>query len=311
MIRINPVYKKELKINVRTIKTAFIIFGYNIILAAIGLFLFYADFETNRQYGAIVDFKNMIDIYSVLAVIEFGLVLSIVPAMTANVISGEREKQTLEILLTTKLKPIQIIMGKLSSSISLIILVVFSSIPVLSIVFSVGGITFMDLLELMGLILVTAIFVGSIGVFFSTLFKKTTISTVFTYGTVILLVFGTAILLGMIHVFVSMRLESDFYRYGGTYPEADLGNLVYILLINPAITLVSLFTKQFGSDAYLGDIMNNFGKSSENLLNNWYIYSIAIQLVISVVLIGVSARLLDPLKRKEKVEHKKSKIKKR
>lgn len=301
----NPVYKKELKISMRTMRTSMIIFAYNMVLAIIGLFAFYASFEAGHRNTGTVNYQNMINLYAILASIEFALILFIVPAITSSSISGERERQTLEILLTTRLTPLQIIKGKLASSISLIILVVVSSLPVLAVVFSIGGIRLIDLLQLMVCIIVTAIFIGSIGLFFSSLFRRTTISTVFTYGAIIFLVLGTVGILTAIYFMVEIRIDSNAYVEAVSYQVPELGNLILILLINPAVTLVSLFSNQFKNQEFLKDFLSNYGSCNDFIMNNWFIISVIIQLTISLVLILLSARFLDPLRGKEHVEKKK------
>ena len=120
---INPVYKKELKTSVRSMKIALTLLAYNGLLALIGLISFYALFESARYNG--MDHGLILMIYAILVVMEFGLILFVIPAYTSSAISGERERQTLEILLTTSMKPSQIIRGKLFSSISTVLLLVF------------------------------------------------------------------------------------------------------------------------------------------------------------------------------------------
>jgi ABC-type transport system involved in multi-copper enzyme maturation permease subunit len=295
-MKINPVYKKELKISVRSIKIAFTLLGYNLILALIGLVAFYLTFEGNGYVST--NYSDILNIYLTISVIEIALVLFLVPAFTAGAISGERERQTLEMLLTTQLRPIQIILGKLSSCISTILLLVISSLPVLSIVFAVGGIQILDLIQLIFLAFVTAIFIGSIGLFFSTLFKKTVPATVFTYGTVIFLILGTIFIVVVTYMMISMNIENQ-YTGTGTMKEADIGYLLLIFLVNPAITLISMVTKQYGSTAFVENMFTEFGTINPFIMEHWFVISIIVQLVISGILILLTARLLDPLKRRK------------
>ncbi len=297
--RINPVYKKELKISVRTVRMAMIILGYNAVLALIGLLSFYFTFNYGNNYN--IEYSGILQIYLILAVIEFGLVLFVVPAFTASAISGEREKQTLEILLTTKLKPSQIIFGKLLSSISSTLLLIFSSLPILAIVFSVGGIRMFDLLQLMLFCVITAIFVGSIGIFFSTCFKKTVPSTVFTYGSIILLIIGTLAILAVSYMIGVQNYDNQFSQSSSVmeYNPPGVGNAIVLLLINPAVSLLALLSKQFGSLSYLSDLLAQYGETSAVIFDHWYGISILVQLILAAILLCVSIRKLDPLKNKK------------
>ncbi len=293
-MRINPVYQKELKTSVRSFRTALILFGYNGILALFGLFAFYVTFEYDSRYGGTVDYAAILRIYAIITAAEFGLVLFTVPALTAASISSEREKQTLEILLTTKLTPFQIILGKLASSISMIILLAFSSLPILAIVFTIGGVTLKDFTEFMLLIVSTAIFIGSIGIFFSTLLKKTTSATVSTYGVLMVLGLGTLAILWAIRIIVEIKMNQ--FSSGAIYkPDPDIGNWILILLMNPAVTFLSMIEAQIGTGSRVTDFFAHFGTISMNIQKYWFFISIILQLVVSFILLGCSAKLLDPL----------------
>lgn len=288
-VKINPVYKKELKISVRSIRLSLIIFAYNAILAMIGLLSFYFNFDANSYYN--ISYSSVLIVYTIIAILEFAMILFVVPAFTANAIAGEREKQTLEILLTTTLKPGQIVMGKLMSSISTIILLVFSSFPIMAVVFAVGGIRFIDLLQFMVFACITAFFIGSIGVLFSSIFKKTVPATVFTYGVVVMLTLGTVAVLMVIYLLVMQNYEAAYYNAGssGIYDPPGLGNLIFLLLVNPAVSLASLLIGQYGSVDDLRAFFSSFGGANELIINNWYYISIGVQLALSAVFLKLAA----------------------
>lgn len=288
-LRINPVYKKELKISVRSAKLSWVIFVFNSLLAMIGVLAFYFNFDVNGVRN--ISYSSVLVVYTLIAMLEFGLILFVVPAFTANAIAGERERQTLEILLTTTLRPGQIILGKLMSSISTMILLVFSSFPVMAIVFAVGGIRFLDLLQFMAFACVTAIFIGSIGILFSTFFKKTIPATVFTYGSVMVLIAGTLAILGVICLLMRQQYDNAFYGSGqtGVYDPPDVGGLVLLLLVNPAVSMFSLLTNQYGSQEEFREFLEVFGGVSQNIINSWYYLSVGVQLVLSGVFLKLAA----------------------
>lgn len=286
-IHINSVYGKEMKLRVRSAKMAAILFFYNALLAVIGLFALNLISQGARRLGNF-DYSSILNVYMIMAIIEFGLVLFIIPAFTAGAISGERERQTLDILLTTKLWPIQIIAGKLLSSISTVLLLVISSMPVLSIVFTIGGIGLADMFQLVFLTVVTAVFIGSIGILFSTIFKRTVPSTVVTYGTVLLLSLGTVMILGIMILILQSRIS-------GT--EVDAGNAVLILLLNPVITLIAMMADQYGGNNLLSNIVTRFGRPDNYVINNWVWISAGVQLMLAVIMILLASWLLNPVKK--------------
>lgn len=296
-MQINPIYKKELKQNARTGKTALIIFFYNAILSVFGLFALFLVFNNNQKRGYHVEYSDILTIYGIIIGIEYVLILFIIPAMTAGSISGEREKQTLEILLTTKISTLQIVLGKLASSISMMLLLAFSSMPIVSMVFSIGGISLMDLIQFMLLIITTAIFLGSIGIFFSSLCKKTTAATVCSYITVLVLTGGLAIIIFGINLLnpeLSKGVSSNIsYEAGSQYSEA-----AFILLINPLFSFLALLNRQTGIGTYLGMSWNVQDKIRYFISNYWVECSQILQLIISCILLVVSSKLLKPRKSK-------------
>ena len=299
-MKINPVYKKELKTSVRNIKMSWTLLGYNAILAVIALVAFYACFANRSR----IDYSEILTIYAFIACLEFGLILFAVPALTSSAISGERERQTLEILLTTTLKPSQIIIGKLYASISQIILLILSSLPILSLVFTVGGIRMGDLMTLMAVCIITAIFVGAIGLFYSTIFKRTIPSTVMTYGTVIAITLASVVALIILQTLMVTVYDQQYYAVnattGAAYNPPTIGYAMLILLWNPAVTIFSMLIGQFGGSNSLREFMMEFGMNNQFIINNWFALSIIIQLVTAVVLLIMAAKRLNPLNEKRK-----------
>lgn len=300
-MKLNPVYKKELKTSVRTAKMSWTILVYNAILAVIGLLAFYACFANRSR----IDYSDILIIYVFIACLEFGLILFVVPALTSSAISGEREKQTLEILLTTTMKPLQIITGKLCASISQIVLLVLSSLPVLSLVFTVGGIRIQDLFMLMLICIVTAVFVGSIGIFYSTVFKRTVPATVMTYGSLIVLMLVTIVGLYVAQLLLIHFYDQQYYAVNATtglsYNPPKIGYTMLILLWNPAVTIFSMLTEQFGGNNVLRELLSEFGMNNDVIINYWFHISVIVQMVTSAGLMVLSANRLNPLSSGKKV----------
>lgn len=234
---INPVLLKEIKVKMRSWKAAGIIGGYLLILAAVALFITYAN--NNEMYSTTINPRFSIGAYTGIAVVQFILILFIAPALTAGAISGERERQTLDLLLCTKLAPRSIILGKLLSSMSHVLILIIASIPMFSIVFLYGGISVLELAQLFAFYIATAIMAGSIGIFFSTYVKKTIAATVLTYALGIIMCFGT--------LFIAAFYLRVAYNY-------DYRGYLPLFYFNPLAGFSSLLSAQFGGQ--YGGIMN-------------------------------------------------------
>lgn len=294
---INPVYKKELKQAARMKRTAILILFYNAALALFGLFAYYVSFNSKEALRAYVNFSEILTIYVIITIIEFALLLFLVPALTAGAVAGEREKQTLNILLTTQISPAKIVSGKLLASISIMLLLAVSSLPIISIVFSIGGLTLFDIIEFMILLVVTAVYIGSMGIFFSCLCKKTTAATVCSYSCMLFLTAGT----GLIYFCAAVMYNSSSFgswEYSNMlWYSNKLGGLVYLLLLNPLVTYITMIREQAG---FFNDILNGVAASGNIPLivsKHWLQISMAVQLLISVFVLILSARKLNPLKK--------------
>jgi ABC-type transport system involved in multi-copper enzyme maturation permease subunit len=132
-----------------------------------------------------------ITIFTFLVLFQVALLAFITPALTAGSISGERERQTIDLLFVTPLAPFSIIWGKLLASMSFVVLLIVLSVPIFSLVFLFGGIELDQVLAAFALTGVTAMTLGFLGVAFSTFFKRTLAATVASYGAAFVLLVGS------------------------------------------------------------------------------------------------------------------------
>ncbi|MDQ3492390.1 MAG: ABC transporter permease [Chloroflexota bacterium] len=132
-------------------------------------------------------------LFSGIVVVQTLLILVLAPAFTSGAISMEREKQTLELLITTPLSTLGMVVGKLFSALAYLFLLVVASIPLMSIVFAFGGVGPEDLVRAYLLLFAVAFGVGAVGLFMSALIGRTQVATVLSYVIVLGLTIGTAI----------------------------------------------------------------------------------------------------------------------
>jgi ABC-2 type transport system permease protein len=105
----------------------------------------------------------------------------IAPALTAGAISTEREHQTFDLLLLTRLSNFAIVMGKLLSSLSFVAMVLICALPVMAISFLLGGVAPAELGWGLVVILATVSFFGAVGLYCSTRFPKTATAAAVAY----------------------------------------------------------------------------------------------------------------------------------
>ena len=130
-------------------------------------------------------------IFVALLMLETLLVVALAPAFTAGAISLEREKQTLDMLATTPVSSLSIVVGKLFSALTYLFILIFASIPLTAIVFMFGGVAPDDVARGYAVLLATALGLGSVGIFFSALIKRTQAATIISYFAVGAATLGT------------------------------------------------------------------------------------------------------------------------
>lgn len=280
--RINPVLRKELKVKMRSWKAPIMIGVYNLILALLTIFMIMVTVG-NSFIGP--NQQMIIAVYTFMVIAQFGLISLIAPALTAGAISGEREKQTLDILLSTTLHHWSIIVGKLFASLSQVIILIISSIPIYSIIFLYGGLGVMDLIQVFGFYLVIAIMLGSIGIFFSTFIKKSTASNVLSYALTIFFYLGT-ILISVFYVQIVIR------------PDYSLQNndVFWLYYLNPAISLFSMLMSQFSQSG--GYLFPGLSLNPSNSTIPFWAINLLFDLVFSAIILWLSAIKLNPIKKK-------------
>ncbi|WOV85126.1 ABC transporter permease [Sporosarcina jeotgali] len=233
----NPVLAKEVKLRFRSPKS---FIGILLYLLAMCIFVFGFIYTTTSLTGTIY-FKpsESVILFTFLTFIQLGLVLFITPGLTAGTISGERERQTLPMLLTTSQSSFQIVTGKLLSSVLFLLLLIFAGLPVYSMVFLFGGISPVLLVKSLLFLFVTLLAIGSLGVLFSTLIRRTTVSMIATYGSML---FFSAVIPFLFLIIIQVN---QFGAMGMTPSKSYAGHI--LASINPEIFFATLLEPEIGT----------------------------------------------------------------
>lgn len=225
----NPVLLKELKLRFRSFKSISGLIFYLAVLVVfvLGFLLLSTQFRGKGFFTP----SDSFSMFVVITMLQMGLVMFITPALTAGAISTEREKQTLNILLTTTQTSTQIIIGKLLSSIAFLLLMVIAGLPLYSIVFLFGGVAPSQLIIILFLYLLTVVAIGSVGIMFSTITKKTIVSMIATYGTMIFLGGITLFLIFIGYMSATASQSSSFapftYLWFSINPSSVMMTILY------------------------------------------------------------------------------------
>ena len=169
---------KELRGRMRGAR-AFVIITIYLLLMSIFTILLY--FVRVPLSGSVVTGELGRVLFIGVVGIELLLIIFIVPALTAVAITGERERKTYDLLKTTLLPTPAFVAGKMESALGYIFLLLLAAIPLQSIAFLFGGVSLPELLLAFIVLSVTAMTLGAVGMFFSSLTDRTLPATVRSY----------------------------------------------------------------------------------------------------------------------------------
>jgi ABC-type transport system involved in multi-copper enzyme maturation permease subunit len=121
------------------------------------------------------------NIFSALVNMQFFAIFAFLPGLACGVLTAEKERDTLAMLLLTKLGPWTIILEKLFSRLMPLALLLLVSLPLLAVAYSVGGVEPHMLVSAVWVLALTSLQVGSLAVLCSAWFRTTAGAFVGTY----------------------------------------------------------------------------------------------------------------------------------
>jgi len=220
---VNPIYQKEIRSEIFGRGTLFLrlIIQISMFLSVVFLTFLYL----GKEY-IFVDY-----------LILFTMLIS--PAFACNTITQERERGTLDLLMTTLVKPSQIITGKFLACLRLSIFLTMCFYLFVgndsSIVTRIAY-----LLVYLLIMLITIVFEISLAMFFSLVFRSTVQSMIGTYS-VLLLLFATPV--------AAFQLLSSVRQMGRE-------ELMYVLFLSPFEAVYSVSPKLLGQSSTLMEKSN-------------------------------------------------------
>lgn len=129
--------------------------------------------------------------------VQYGAVILFVPLFLCGVVASEREEKTLDLLLTTQMTDREIVLGKLASRVVVLVLLIFSCLPVLSLCLLMGGIDPFALALVTVASLQMILFCGAHAIYFSTVTKTPIGALVRTYWWLAVWLVGVPLAVGI------------------------------------------------------------------------------------------------------------------
>lgn len=253
----NPIYKRDLKLSNKNIRIALAvgIFNLSILMFALSNIDRYV---SDATLNVNINYNGFLTLFMILLCIDFTFILLILPGFTALGISVERESQSLYLLMATKLKPKDLVLGKLFYAIHTVCLFIITTLPIKLISLIYMTVSIDKLITLTASYAVSMLYVASIGIFISSICKKSNIAIEVVYVVLIALVLMSV------------------YNFENTF----LVSPISLLLLN--LYNISRYNYMFNNfGIYLFDPENVFSIHNIRM-------TLAIQLFISLILVLLS-----------------------
>lgn len=286
---INPIVKKEIKQRTRGIKFPATLGGY---LLGFTLILWYIlssimndTVDVSMARG---NFQGVYIFITFLIAAYFGLIIVI---LCAQAIAKERENQTLDILLSTKMSSFEIVVGKMIAAIGELLIVFISTLPVLVLLYLYSFLGIIELLEIFSYLFIMLLFFGSIGILMSALLKRSMGATVLT-----LIIIGVLTIGGFIGLLIVERMANQIAAQQNTN-IFDFWRLV-LSSLSPVLALVEFLNKN----------MNFMGIWKYHYQIKGYQIHLIICVVGTILNCYLTTIILDPLRGLKRA--KKNKVKK-
>jgi ABC-2 type transport system permease protein len=186
-------------------------------------------------------------VFEALAFFQLSLVSLFAPALAAGAISGERERQTFDVLLISRVTAFGIVWGKLVASVAFMLLLILAALPLFAAVFLFGGIDFGQFVVSQLLIVTTAVSIGAVSLFISSVFRRTLPSTVLAYGVAFAGMVGTFVLGQLFSFAIFIRTAA-----GGTATGTDLHPFLFA---NPYTAMWIILNQPNGAAMHVGRLL--------------------------------------------------------
>jgi ABC-type transport system involved in multi-copper enzyme maturation permease subunit len=180
--RDNPVLSRELLVNLRSPR-AFVIQACYVSLLSAVVYFAWEYFAKPGVEGAVAQVSSGASqaLFQLFFFGQFALVALVAPTFAAGSITGEKERKTYELLLASPLDPMIILVGKLLSSLTYLVLLIISSLPLMILCYLLGGILLSEIARAYVILILSAGTFGLISVACSSYFRRTSSALVVSY----------------------------------------------------------------------------------------------------------------------------------
>lgn len=299
----NPVFVKEMRVGFREKKVFWGLTAWVIIVAIFASISVAAALAESNSINDLPESGKAL--FELLFWVQMALLAMLAPSLTTSAVSGERERQSFEMLLTTHLAPSELIFGKFGFAASFIVLSLFSTIPLESVVFFLGGVSLTSFLLSKLALLAFGLLCSLLGLMLSARETRSAYATGQTYLCLFLISFTLGPFLGMMRYAPDIPIEAQALLVISTL---YLGLFFFWKSVNHLEERASHLRMLLGIGLAFYVLLVAVGLCNEELWGDlddsiWAIYA-----PIHYLLMGVMLNPMRPTKQRERVLFDKSRL---
>jgi ABC-type transport system involved in multi-copper enzyme maturation permease subunit len=196
----NPMILKELRQRLRESRAWLLPTLYLLVLAGTVSFAYYAAVDPaigggqREVQGA--DIGEVI--FLTVVITQLVVLLLMAPVFSAGSLTIEKEQRTVAGLITSLLTAPQIWWGKFVAALLYLLLLLFSALPLLTLALAFGGVDPAQLFKVVGSTVLVLASICTLGLWCSSMFRRSVHSTAACYGFVLVLSIVTAVVFGFL-----------------------------------------------------------------------------------------------------------------
>lgn len=172
----NPVLQYELLSNLRLFRAFVLLFAYIALLGGV-VYLAWPQTET-LDFAQPEEAKRLVNLFFFG---QYMLASLMTPSFAAGAITGEKERQSYEMLLASPLKPGAIVLGKLLAALCHLAILMLCSLPIVMLCLPLGGVHYTEVLSAYVAMISSVTLSGMICLWASSFFSRTSASLLVSY----------------------------------------------------------------------------------------------------------------------------------
>ena len=175
----------------------------------------YGDIAGGGAQSSVANLGRGREMFMMLVRVQMLAIIVLLPAICCGAITSEKERDTLGLLLLTKLSPLTIILEKLLSRLVTMGTYQLLSLPLFAVVYGLGGVELYEIIAVIWLLMACSAVVGAISIYWSAWHRTTAGAFIAAYATMPLAACFAAVFLGALSAGATMS-------GGGAMSTADL-----------------------------------------------------------------------------------------